>query len=156
LFNQQQMMSGMLLATRSAMDAGDCAGWTSIQVTPAGPGAASADQHMLAKDWSDAIDQTLQHLQPGLRQLGLMQAPVPVVGHELANEREQVIAEAEMAWLGHQLVLLTAEQDDMTEAWVQAGWSVLQLSDDLKVAGAPWVDAIALKLNLDMSAGSKA
>jgi DEAD/DEAH box helicase domain-containing protein len=154
LFNQQQMLQGMLLATRSAMDAGDCAGW--VSVTAAGSGAASADQQMLAKDWADAVDQTLPPLRPGLRQLAHMHAPVPLVGHELANDRGQVIAEAELAWSDRLLVLLTADQEDMGDAWSQSGWSVLLLSDDLTVAGALWVDAVALKLNLEMSAGSKA
>jgi DEAD/DEAH box helicase domain-containing protein len=148
LYNQQQMLPGMLLATRTAMDAGDCAGWTAAPQGGAGPGATSADQQMLAKDWADAIDQTLEPLRPGLRSLAAMQALLPMIGHELANERNQVVAEAEMAWPDKRLVLLTAEQEDMADAWSEAGWTVLQLPEnELTLAGVPWAEAVAAKLN---------
>lgn len=153
LFNHQQMLSGMLLATRTALDAGDCAGWTSSSQESSSSGATSTDQQMLSKDWADAIEQTLEHLRPGLRELAKRQAPVPSIGHELANERNQVVAEAEMAWPVSQLVLLTPEQDDMHDVWVQAGWAVLQLSENyLNVSDLPWAQAVALKLNIDLSA----
>jgi DEAD/DEAH box helicase domain-containing protein len=148
LFNQQQMLPGMLLATRTAMDAGDCAGWTAALQGGAGPGATSADQQMLAKDWADAIDQTLEPLRAGLRSLAALQAVLPMIGHELANERNQVVAEAEMAWPDKRLVLLTAEQEDMADAWTGAGWTVLQLPEnELTLAGVPWAEAVAAKLN---------
>jgi DEAD/DEAH box helicase domain-containing protein len=153
LYNQQQMLTGMLLATRTAMDAGDCAGWSAAPQGGAGLGAASADQMMLAKDWADAIDQTLEPLRPGLRELAALQALLPLIGHELANERNQVVAEAEMAWPDKLLVLLTAEQEDMSDAWTGAGWTVLQLSEnDLMLAGMPWPEAVVLNLNNPMSA----
>jgi DEAD/DEAH box helicase domain-containing protein len=154
LYNQQQMLPGMLLATRTAMDAGDCAGWTAAPQGGAGLGAASADQQMLAKDWADAIDQTLEPLRPGLRELAALHALLPLIGHELANERNQVVAEAEMAWPDKRLVLLTAEQEDMADAWTGAGWMVLQLSEnDLMLTGMPWPEAVVLNLNNPMSAG---
>jgi DEAD/DEAH box helicase domain-containing protein len=148
LFNQQQMLPGMLLATRTAMDAGDCAGWTAAPQGGAGLGTASADQQMLAKDWADAIDQTLEPLRPGLRALAALQALLPTIGHELANERNQVVAEAEMAWPFKRLVLLTSEQEDMADAWTDAGWTVLQLPEnELTLAGVPWAETVAAKLN---------
>jgi DEAD/DEAH box helicase domain-containing protein len=154
LYNQQQMLPGMLLATRTGMDAGDCAGWTAAPQSGAGLGAASADQQILAKDWADAIDQTLDLLRPGLRELAALQALLPLIGHELANERNQVVAEAEMAWPDKRLVLLTAEQEDMADAWAGVGWTVLQLSEnDLMLAGMPWPEAVVLNLNNPMSAG---
>jgi len=154
LYNQQQMLPGMLLATRTAMDAGECAGWTASPQGGAGLGSASADQQMLAKDWADAIDQALEQLRPGLRELAALQALLPLIGHELANERNQVVAEAEMAWPDKRLVLLTAEQEDMTDAWIGAGWTVLQLTEnDLMLAGMPWPEAVVLNLNNPMSAG---
>jgi hypothetical protein len=86
-----------------------------------------------------------------------MQAPVPLVGHELANERQHVIAEAELAWPESQLVLLTAAQDDMATKWMEAGWSVLLLSEEFStVADVPWIEAVASKLNLNISTGNKA
>jgi DEAD/DEAH box helicase domain-containing protein len=154
LYNQQQMLPGMLLATRTAMDSGDCAGWTAASQGGASFGAASSDQQMLAKDWAYAIDQTMEPLRPGLRELAALHALLPLIGHELANERNQVVAEAEMAWPDKRLVLLTAEQEDMADAWTGAGWTVLQLSEnDLMLAGIPWPEAVVLNLNNPMSAG---
>ena len=153
LFNQEQMLPGMLLATRSAMDAGDCAGWSSTLQGNANAGASSGDQQMLAKDWADAIDQALVPMQPGLRELALLQVTAPLMGHELANDRKQVVAEAEMAWPHLLLVVLTADQEDMTKEWSDAGWTVLVLSEDYQtIAEQPWVQAVAEKLNINMSA----
>jgi hypothetical protein len=88
-----------------------------------------------------------------LRELAALQALLPLIGHELANERNQVVAEAEMAWPDKLLVLLTAEQEDMSDAWTGAGWTVLQLSEnDLMLAGMPWPEAVVLNLNNPMSA----
>jgi DEAD/DEAH box helicase domain-containing protein len=154
LYNQQQMLPGMLIATRTAMDAGDCAGWTTVPQAATWPGVASADQQMLAKDWADAIDQTLEQYRPGLRELAALQALLPLIGHELANARNQVVAEAEMAWPDKRLVLLTAEQEDMADTWSEAGWTVLQLSEnELMLAGVPWAEAVAAKLNNQTNAG---
>ena len=149
LFNQQQMLQGMLLATRSAMDAGDCAGWKPPAAAQPVNGASSVDQQLLAKDWDDAIAQTLEPLRAGLRQLAGQPLAAPLVGHELANERGKVVAEAEMAWPHCMLVLLTAEQEDLAIEWSRAGWVVLLLSEDyLTVSEVPWADAVAVKLNM--------
>lgn len=57
-----------------------------------------------------------------------------------------------MSWPDQRLVVLTAEQDDLSAGWMQAGWDVLQLSDDyLTVSDEPWANAVALKLNLEIS-----
>jgi DEAD/DEAH box helicase domain-containing protein len=152
LFNQQQMLQGMLLVTRSAMDAGDCAGWLPTAQAQSKTGASSLDHQMLAKEWEEAILQTLEPLRSGLRQLALLQASPPAIGHELANERGSVVAEAEMAWSGKTLVLLTADQEDMAPEWESAGWTTLVLSADYaNVSSVPWVHAIAIKLNIDIT-----
>jgi DEAD/DEAH box helicase domain-containing protein len=152
LFNQEQMLQGMLLATRSAVDEGDCAGWLPPQAEDAVAGASSPSQQMLAKEWDDVVEQTLQPLRSGLLQLAGWNAPLPLIGHELADDRGHVVAEAEMAWPDQRLVVLTAGQDDLSAGWMKAGWDVLQLSDDyLTVADVPWASAVALKLNLEIS-----
>jgi uncharacterized protein YgfB (UPF0149 family) len=75
------------------------------------------------------------------------------MGHELANDRQQVVAEAEMAWPNRLLVVLTANQEDMAQEWVDAGWTVLVLSEDHQtIAKQAWVQAVAEKLNMDTSA----
>jgi DEAD/DEAH box helicase domain-containing protein len=152
LFNQEQMLQGMLLATRSAMDEGDCAGWLPPLAADAVAGASSPSQQMLAKEWDDVVEQTLQPLRSGLLQLAGWNAPLPLIGYELADDRGHVVAEAEMAWPDQRLVVLTADQDDLSAGWMKAGWDVFQLSDDyLTVSDAPWASAVALKLNLEIS-----
>jgi DEAD/DEAH box helicase domain-containing protein len=152
LFNQEQMLPGMLLATRSAMDAGDCAGWSPSRQGDTRTGASSSDQQVLAKDWTDAIEQALAAIQPGLCELALLQVQAPLMGHELANDRHQVVAEAEMAWPSSLLVVLTADQEDMGHDWADAGWTVLVLSEDyLTIATKTWVQAVVEKLNMNTS-----
>ena len=152
LFNQQQMLQGVLLVTRSAMDAGDCAGWLPAVNTHSHSGASSPEQLLLAKEWDDAISQTLEPLRQGLRQLAALQATPPAVGYELANDRGNVVAEAEMAWPDNFLVLLTADQEDLAVEWLNAGWTALILSVDcLQVASEPWVHAVASKLNIEIN-----
>jgi DEAD/DEAH box helicase domain-containing protein len=152
LFNQQQMLQGVLLVTRSAMDAGDCAGWLPAVNTHTHSGASSPEQQLLAKEWDDAISQTLEPLRQGLRQLAALQATPPAVGYELANDRGNVVAEAEMAWSDKFLVLLTADQEDLAVEWSNAGWTALILSEDcLQVASEPWVHAVASKLNIEIN-----
>ncbi|MFM7008342.1 MAG: hypothetical protein ACKO0Z_03300, partial [Betaproteobacteria bacterium] len=129
-----------------------CAGWLPSSASGDATGASSSSQHMLAKEWDDAVEQTLEPLRSGLRQLARWNAPLPLIGHELADDRGHVIAEAEMSWPDQRLVVLTAEQDDLSAGWMQAGWDVLQLSDDyLTVSDEPWANAVALKLNLEIS-----
>jgi DEAD/DEAH box helicase domain-containing protein len=107
---------------------------------------------LFAKEWDDAISQTLELLRLGLRQLAALQATPPTVGYELANERGSVVAEAEMAWPDKSLVLLTADQEDLAFEWSNAGWTALILSEDcLQVASEPWVYAVASKLNIEIN-----
>ncbi len=59
-----------------------------------------------------------------------------------------------MAWPDKRLVLLTAEQEDMADSWIEAGWTVLQLPEnELTLAGVPWAEAVAAKLNNQTNAG---
>ncbi len=154
LCNHQQVLPGMLMATMSAMQAGECAGWVSM-ATDAGSNNALPEQPLTAA-WLQAIDQTLAALQAGARALALLHAPLPCVGHELADDRGDVLAEAEMAWPDQRLAVLTPGQEDMATCWKEEGWRVLLLTDDLQsVANQPWWQAVAQELNVDIQ-GAKA
>ncbi|MFM7012138.1 MAG: hypothetical protein ACKO0Z_22885 [Betaproteobacteria bacterium] len=140
------------MATMSALQAGECAGWVGV-ATGVAAESALPDQP-LPTAWLQAIDQTLMALQAGARTLAELQAPVPCVGHELADDRGDVLAEAEFAWPDQRLVVLTPGQEDMAVSWVKEGWRVLLLSDDLQnIANQPWWQAAAKELNVDIQGG---
>jgi DEAD/DEAH box helicase domain-containing protein len=147
LMNQEQFLPGMLMATSAMLNEGACAGWMTSQ-------GAEAPQHsggesLLSNQWLQAIEQTLVGLQTGSRQLAAAQAPVPLIGHELADKHGDVVAEAEMAWPAERLVLLTTEQEDMKAAWHAVGWNTLLLSEDLQNVGdEAWWQAVARSLNV--------
>ena len=69
----------------------------------------------------------LQNLQPGMKVLAQHGLVAPTVGHELANQRGHVVAEAELAWPGGLLVVLRSDQADMESIWQDVGWRVLLL-----------------------------
>jgi DEAD/DEAH box helicase domain-containing protein len=147
LMNQEQFLPGMLMATSAMLNEGACAGWMTSQ-------SAEASQHpggesLPSEQWLQAIEQTLVGLQTGSRQLAAAQALAPLVGHELADEYGDVVAEAEMAWPAQRLVLLTADQEDMKAAWQAVGWNTLLLSEDLQHVGdEAWWQAVARSLNV--------
>jgi len=147
--NHEQVLPGMLMATMSSLNGGECAGWVFAQTGQVSVPAAGAQT--LPEAWLIAIEQTLQVLQTGARLLAEAQAPLPCVGHELADDRGDVLAEAEMAWPDERLVVLTPGQEDMKPIWVDEGWTALVLSDDLQTIGAvPWWRAVGQALNLSI------
>jgi DEAD/DEAH box helicase domain-containing protein len=145
LSNHQQFLPGMLMAATSMLQSGECAGWQSTETPNAAP--ATSPGQIIPEGWLLAIAQTLAVLQVGAHELAKAQAPLPWVGHELADEHGQVQAEAEMAWPDQRLVLLTPEQADAAAIWRAVGWTVLILSDDLKTVGEEaWWQAVARNL----------
>ena len=73
----------------------------------------------------------------------LMDADVPPpdeVGYEHANERGEVDAEAEAAWLAAQVVVLTAAQAEFALIWQALGWTTV-------LAAEGWEVMVQEKLN---------
>ena len=159
LFNLLQVLPVLLMTTIKAIQLGDLEGLTARRQDAdlstrlgAHLGTKSIDQKVLSKNWLAAIDLTIEPLQLGLGQLAAMNAPLPEIGYELADDREVVIAEAEMAWINEKIVLLTYEGLDAAKAWTTAGWKVLGLNTDSTFVGnSPWVDAVAIALGLTIS-----
>ena len=146
LFNTLQTLPGMVLVTSSGIHAGDVELLHATPVKPVVP-AGSSDQAALSQEWSEVMGLTLDVLRTGLRQLAMMGAHPPVIGHELADERGRVVAEAEMAWLAEHVVVLTFDQTDLAQAWLEAGWLVLVLDElDTTISGSDWKLAVAEKL----------
>jgi len=98
-------------------------------VPQSGAGAVSGDQVAWSQGWVDALRLVLEALVPGMKHLAAKGLSAPVVGHELADEHGDVIAEAELAWPNVTLVVLTAGQADMATIWAAAGWRVMVLDD---------------------------
>jgi DEAD/DEAH box helicase domain-containing protein len=121
LFNTLQTVPGMVLATQKGLKGADyevCAPTASKQ--PPSPGAAGSVA------WQAAIEQAVGGVQAGMRTLADMDAPPPDhVGFEIASDAGEVIAEAELAWVVGNIVLLHPEQSDYEPVWREDGWSVV-------------------------------
>ena len=146
LFNTLQSLPGMVMTTVSGIKAADCEMLKPVSAQPAAP-VSLATQGATSQEWLDLLDLTLNSLRPGLRQLAEGGASPPVVGHELADAGGVVVAEAELAWLSHHVVVLTFEQDDLADIWSKSGWRVLVLDKGAStVAGVAWGDAVSVML----------
>ena len=142
LFNTFQTLPGMVMTTLSGIQAGDLESLVTMKPAAAPP-VGSTDQVALSQEWTAALAMTVESLRPGLHTLARLGATPPVIGHELANERGVVIAEAEMAWVDSHLVLLTFDQADLQGIWKSNGWKTLVLDEDCCVGhGARWTDAV--------------
>jgi DEAD/DEAH box helicase domain-containing protein len=148
LFNTFQTLPGMLAATTSGVQAGDLEMLMFSVHQPTAP-TGSTDQAALSQEWSEAVEMSLEVLRPGLRALAGLGVNVPLVGHELADAKGTVIAEAELAWATHHVVLLTFDQSDLAEVWRTAQWQALVLDDDAAtVSGLEWANAVGAALGI--------
>ena len=148
LFNAAQFLPGMWLATASGLDGHD---YEDLNVGASGLPPQSPGQAALNAAWSAVLDQVLGELKAGLTLLAQAGAPLPEVGMELADEKGRVLADAEMAWPVAKVVLLRADQEDLSSPWAEAGWQVVLLDEASSVAGSPWQLAVAPLLGLEMN-----
>lgn len=142
IFNSFQALPGMILATESGIQAGDCE-----MLKPAGAPAAPlpgvVHQGEL-QEWAELSGLAADVVRPGLRELAMSGAEPPTVGYELADERGVVVAEAELAWPEHHVVLLTSTQGDMGDAWSKSGWHVVALDNDSSTSGGvAWTELVS-------------
>jgi DEAD/DEAH box helicase domain-containing protein len=151
LFNTFQTLPGMLMTTLSGIQAGDLESLVTMKPAAMAP-VGSTDQVALSQEWTAVLGMTIEELRSGLHTLARRGAMPPVIGHELANERGVVIAEAEMAWADWRLVLLTFDQADLESVWKSSGWKALVLDEDCSVVdGVPWTDAVCVALDIGKS-----
>ena len=127
LFNTFQVLPGFVLMTVSGLQAGDC---ELLKPAVGGVPATTDDGAALAAEWAAALDQALPAVHAGMRTLAKAGVVPPLPGHELADGRGEVVAEAELAWPGHLVVVLLAGQEDMAPAWRSAGWNVVFVSPE--------------------------
>ena len=148
LFNTFQTVPGMLATTTSGIQAGDLEMLIAGAIQSDAP-AGSTDQVALSHEWAEVVDMSVELLRAGLRSLAGLGANAPVVGHELADARGEVIAEAELAWVAQQIVLLTFDQSDLAKSWKTAGWQALVLDyGAATVGGVTWTNTVCAALGI--------
>ena len=148
LFNTLQTLPGMAMATTRGIEAGDIHQIKAVSAKPTAP-AGPADHAALSQEWSELLNLTLDALRTGLRELAILGANPPMIGHELADDRGLEVAEAEIAWLAEHLIVLNFGQADLAGAWVKAGWQVLVLDESTAtISGSEWSNVVAVKLGL--------
>jgi hypothetical protein len=132
LFNIFQTLPGVLLATQTGIRNGDYA-----TLNFSVPGKQALDTHGAAKSaaWEAIWDQVIESLRDGLGSLIQTGAEPPdKVGFEL-DEDGDVVAEAELAWSGTEVVLLMPQQADYVTIWHSHGWKTV-------VAEGDWAEEI--------------
>jgi len=149
LFNTLQSMPGTCLVTADGLQAHDYDGL--VGSAGAQTVARAAPQAALNAVWHAVIEQALEALRPGLKQLAQADAEPPEVGLELADAKGRVVADCELAWGAKRVVVLRADQADMAELWSADNWRTVLVDDDgVLAAGAPWAVATAAALGLDI------
>ena len=137
LFNTLQVLPGMVMMTAGGLLAGDC---EALKPAVSAPPATADDGAALAAEWAAVIEQALPAVHAGLRTLASAGLAPPLPGHELADDRGRVQAEAELAWPRYRVVVLLPDQQDLAEAWQQAGWRVVLVAPAGQ--GAQWAEQV--------------
>lgn len=91
------------------------------------------------KEVSTLVDESLEEPISLLHKAGI---PVPVVGYELGNELDEVVAEAELAWPDQQLICLFPEENQLMDAGMLPEWSRIIVEDG-------WADEVVLFFGKD-------
>jgi DEAD/DEAH box helicase domain-containing protein len=150
IFNAVQFLPAMLLVTESGLDAHDYEA-VSLSGRHRGGHAQPTSQAGMSNAWKDVFGQAMRPLEGGLRQLAHAGAPLPEVGLELADEKGNVLADAEIGWPGARVVVLRPDQADMAAAWMSEKWGVVQLDDSVTGSGGePWQTVLAGRLELEL------
>ncbi|CAM5796916.1 DUF1998 domain-containing protein [Rhizobacter fulvus] len=150
LFNALQFMRGTLLVTGDGLAAHDYEGLGPVTagMAPAQP----AEQAALNAAWQAVVEQALEVLVPGLKQLAKSGSTLPEVGLELVDAKGRVSADCELAWVQEKVVVLRPDQADLAEVWGAEHWKVFLLDETMHlVAGAPWAAAAAASLGLELN-----
>ena len=138
LYNWLQVLPNAYLLEASGLLHGD---YASLGGVP--KGAPSPDTANVAADddWRTALASVLDELRAGLLQLkALGVSPPDGLGFELAAASGKVIAEAELAWSSHRLVVLAVHQVDQASSWLAEDWKVI--TTDL----TEWPEAVAAQI----------
>ena len=150
LFNTLQFMRGTLLVTADGLAARDYEGLAPF--TASTPPAQPAAQAALNVVWHAVVENAVEALVPGLKQLAQSGATPPEVGLELMDAKGRVSADSELAWVQEKVVVLRPDQADFAELWAAESWKVVLLDDAMTlVAGEPWAATAAASLGLELN-----
>ena len=94
---------------------------------PDGPETASV--------WADALRFAAEELRPALQRLRERDFPPPEAGYELTGKKGRVVADAELGWEDHRVVVLMTNQGASRATFESRGWRVV-LADDDDLAGS--------------------
>ena len=81
--------------------------------------------------WAEAMELAAEPLHPAMRQWAAAGLPPPEVGFELTDGREQVLAEAELAWPTKRVAVLHDEQIEKAALFEHEGWRTYPSDDDV-------------------------
>ena len=81
--------------------------------------------------WAEAMELAAEPLHPTMRQWAAAGLPPPEVGFELTDDREQVLAEAELAWPTKRVAVLHGEQAEKAALFKDANWRTYSSDDDV-------------------------
>ncbi|MFZ1364623.1 MAG: DEAD/DEAH box helicase [Brachymonas denitrificans] len=150
LFNTLQFLPGTILATSDGLTEHSYDELAPVSATtqPAQPAALAA----LNAAWQSVVEQALEVLVPGLRQLAKSGATPPEVGLELVDAKGRVSADCELAWSQDKVVVLRPDQADLVELWSAQDWQAILLDETMSLAsGMPWAAAVAASLGLTLN-----
>ena len=128
LFNTLQALPGFRMASLAGLQAKDLDALADTGTHAVAP--AQPNQVALAQEWQEVLSQSISTLVAGLQLMAAANIPPPVVGHEVVDAKGHVLADAELAWPTELLVVLRADQEDLTSVWQAAGWQVELLDED--------------------------
>jgi DEAD/DEAH box helicase domain-containing protein len=144
MFNTLQHLPGVFLATRDGLLGAD---HNAIAPAEAAKPASGGGQAAEAAGWAQAMDQAMEFLLPGLKELQGAGAPVPdEVGYELESDGE-VVAECELVWTSRKVVLLLDHHADSEAVWTSRGWTTVKASPG-------WPALLLNKLNESTPSGA--
>jgi hypothetical protein len=122
LYNTFQTLTGVLLATMEGLQHHDYEHIT-LAVTHA---AGTPHTDATAQAWASVLNGVLPEVKAGMQRL--MEADVPPpdeLGYEHVDDRGEVDAEAEAAWLAAHVVVLTEAQMECASIWQARGWTTV-------------------------------
>ena len=86
--------------------------------------------------WHDTLEQIIEDsILTFAKKCMDLNIPEPSsVGFELVGDNEEIIGEAEFAWVSLKIVLLTPEQVEGEDAFINNGWKVIKVDDEITLS----------------------
>ena len=132
-YNILQFLQRMLLVTSTGLAEKD---YEILEPSVGNPrrtsGVSSEPTPAFTREWEDAFKLSITYLNEPLKFLAALGAPAPEVGFELCGDKQESVADCELAWPDQRIVVLRPDQDDLSIYWTEAGWKVFQIGNGSK------------------------